>query len=471
MNKIIRNIALIALGGITFQSCDSFLEVDPYDAIDQNKAVTNIENSTAALTGTYDGLQHYYSYGRDYTIFGDVLTNNVAMSAVNSNRFIAEAVWGWTTSTADFRTYWFKAYSNINRANNIINATIAGNATEVNQIVGEAYAIRALVHFDLVRLFAQDYNFTADHSHLGVPYVLKFNPSNKPARNTVKEVYDYILADLDQASKLITKSRSGAFTINASAVNAMYARVYLHMGNYAKAKEYAELVIAKYPLVSNADYLAGWSTESTSESIFSIANSQLDYQGVNSLAYIYSKISGVGYGDYYADESLLNLYATDDVRKGWYVKGNDANTLTYSYPANKYVGRGALGINSVPVFRSSEMYLIAAESAARIGGQDATAQKYLDAIAQRALPSAPASTESGQALIDKILLEKRKEFAFEGIYFHDLKRLHLPIRTATTGTGAQGKLIEYGDNLLAWPIPEDEINANPNIAKQQNPGY
>ncbi len=260
-NKIKINI-LVVLSAMFLSSCDGFLETAPYSGIDADKAITNTTNAEASLIGAYDAIQHYYSYGREFVVFGDVLTNNVRISPTNSNRFTGEAAWSWTPSNADYSNYWAKTYAIINDVNNIINAppSIALDATKnqatqeklKNQIVGEAYAIRAMLHFDLVRLFAQNYNFTADHSHLGIPYVKVHNPANTPARDKVSDVYTNVLADLEEAAKLITTMRSttgGPYFFSPNALKALYARVYLFMGNYAKAKEYAEQLIPAYTLV------------------------------------------------------------------------------------------------------------------------------------------------------------------------------------------------------------------------------
>lgn len=468
MNKYIKMFALAVTAAVSLQSCDSFLDLKPSSSVDSATAINDVQSATAALVGTYDGLQYYYSYGRDFVVYGDVLTNNVKASPTNSNRFTSEAAWSWSVSTADFGYYWNQTYNTINRANNIINAKISGDQTAVNQIVGEAYALRALLHFDLVRMYAQDYNFTTDHSHLGVPYITKHDAAGQPKRNTVNEVYTNILSDLGKAAELVTKMRQVApYTLSPNAINGLYARVYLYMGNYAKAKEYAELVIPKYSLIPNDKYLASWGEEYTSESIFTLAHNAVDNQGTNALGYIYIE---AGYGDLLVEPKFPNLYAEGDVRKGWFVNGKAASKKDNIYVEGKYPGRGTPGLDNYSMLRVSEMYLIAAESAARLG-DEVTARKYLDVIRQRALPTAASTTATGQALIDAILLEKRKELAFEGHYFHDLKRLHLPIIAATTGTGALGQTIQPGDIRLAWPIPQREIDANPNIATQQNPGY
>lgn len=469
MNKYFKIYIVTVLSCLSLQSCDDFLAVEPHSGIegDGSSAITNTDNGAAALVGLYDGLQHYYSYGRDFMVYGDVMTDNVQLSSTNSNRFTSEAVWGWTSSTADMFYFWDRTYNSINRANNILNADMAGTEAKVNQIKGEAYAIRALLYFDLVRMYAQDYNFTSDHSHLGVPYVTKHDPNGSPFRNTVKEVYDGILSDLSQAAAKVTTAPSSPYTVSPNLINAIYARVYLYMGDYVNALKYAELVIPKYSLVTNDNYISSWGADYSTETIWALVFSSVDYNGTNGLGYIY--LEG-GYGDLLVNPTFLSIYASDDVRRGWFAKGVAASKVNNTYVAKKYPGTVTPGLDNINLFRVSEMYLIAAEAAAR-QGKESLAITYLDAIKKRAIPSSVSTTATGQKLIDEILLEKRKELAFEGQYFHDLKRLHLPIVAATAGNGKVGETILYGDHRLAWPIPQKEVEANPNIATQQNPEY
>ncbi|MDR2950432.1 MAG: RagB/SusD family nutrient uptake outer membrane protein [Prevotella sp.] len=481
MNKFIKTTILIVISTVLLQSCGDFLDSSPHISIDDDTAIKDVKSAIGGVTGAYDAMTQVDSYGRNFSVFGDVFTDNVQISPTNSNRFTGEAAWSWTSSNTDYRDYWTRSYQVINRVNNIINASIAGDPDQIDQLLGESYAIRALIHFDMVRLFAQDYRFTADQSHLGIPYIKAHDPKGQPSRNTVAEVYTNILSDMEEAAKRIKVLRgislenplakpygTAPYTISPDVVNAIYARIYLTMGNYAKAKEYAELLIPKYSLVSNEDYASIWTELYSSESIFTMSNSEIDYLSTNSLGYIYVES---GYGDLLVSPTLYALYADNDIRKSLVVNGTAASKKNNLYMQGKYpYTRGRPGLDNPNLIRVSEMYLIAAEAAARTGNEP-IARKYLDNIRQRAIPTAPASTATGQALIDEILLEKRKELAFEGQYFYDLKRLHLDIIGATAGNGTIGKVIKYGDDLLALPIPQAETDANPNLAKQQNPGY
>lgn len=480
MKRKILTIALFAGLGL-LSSCSDFLDIKPFSSIDDTKAVTNVEQAAAAITGVYDGLQSETYYGRNFSVFGDVLTDNISVPAKNSGRFIAEASWQVLKGTGDVTDFWNRAYSTINRANNVINANItydvnneAAQKAEFAQIKGEALALRAMVHFDLVRIFAQNYAFTADASHLGIPYVKKHDQNGKPARNTVKEVYQFIIADLTDALSMVTedgRTFQGAslspYIMSPWAIKALLARVYLTMNDFNNAKKYAVDIIDNggFDLVPNANYVSSWGELKSSESIFTLAFNNVDYNGTNGLGYIFIE---KGYGDMQANPALVGLYSSSDIRKQMFARGVKSGNGS-NYYTKKFPGFGGVpGLDNNSIIRLSEIYLIAAEACAKATPVDeVNAKLYLDQIRQRAIPTAPNVDATGDALISEILLEKRKELAFENQYFFDLKRLQKTV----TGAKINGTniVINYPSDKLAWPIPQRETDVNPNMV--QNPGY
>lgn len=462
-------VASLAAVGTT--SCSKFVDKNPFNQIDEDKAITSLLQAKYALTGVYDGLQSASYLGRNYFAMGDAPTDNIIIPSNNSGRFLSEAQWTMTATNADLADLWNSGYSTINRANKLLEAidAIPGDATTKNQYKGEALAVRAMIHFDLVRMFAQPYDYTADASHLGVPYMTATTVTGTPGRDTVKVVYSKVIKDLTDAIALLQVNASGraaSYTFNKNAAKALLARVYLYKGDLPNAKSTAVDVITTggYSLITNANYAASWLLPKTTESIFSVSNIPTDYQSTNSLAYIYLQ---AGYGDLRVTTPFKTLFASNDVRQIFFTAGTSPNTAwTYvgKYPSRENTN----GLTNDPVIRLSEMYLIAAEACAKTNDEP-NAIKYVDAIRQRAVPTAGATTATGQALIDVILLEKRKELCYEGHYYHDLKRLHLTITSALKDNGTPYTTITYPDNKLAYPIPQREIDANPVIAKQQNP--
>ena len=179
-----------------------------------------------------------------------------------------------------------------------------------------------------------------------------------------------------------------------------------------------------------------------------------------------------GYGDILATEDLLDLYDAGDVRLGWF---RESGGLTY---IEKFPGRRTdytipesqvnIAINNHAIFRLAEMYLNAAEAEALLGNY-ATAASLLSAITSRA--GAAPVLETGAGLVDRIKVERRKELCFEGHRLWDLQRWHENVERTDLTSPAVIAEVEYGSYLYAYPIPDREVQANPVIAEQQNPGY
>ncbi|MCB9270165.1 MAG: RagB/SusD family nutrient uptake outer membrane protein [Lewinellaceae bacterium] len=190
---------------------------------------------------------------------------------------------------------WGIMYDVINRANVVINADVEVTSAvqdQKDEYVGEAYALRALAHFDLVRMFAQHYGFTADNSHPGVAVVTVFDQNSKPVRNTVAEVYQQIVSDLQTAIPLLKVEPPSAGRISKEAAQALLARVALYMGNFQMADQMASAVIrsGNYSLVSTDQYVASWGQGLSSESIFEVIFRQDDDNGSDALGRcIYSR--------------------------------------------------------------------------------------------------------------------------------------------------------------------------------------
>jgi len=209
-----------------------------------------------ALRGAYAGLRGVDYYGRTIPIIGDLMADNSYQHALNTNRYTLYNNYTYNTTDGNVLGLWGSAYNVILRANNVINSPIASNAN-VNQYKGEALAIRALSYFTLVRYFGRP--FTDDPNSLAVPLITVYNPDLKPARNTVREVYAQIVADLKQAYTLMTKySNSSQFSKYAA--QGLLAKVYLTMGDKANAKAAALDVIANggFTSLTTANHAAYW---------------------------------------------------------------------------------------------------------------------------------------------------------------------------------------------------------------------
>lgn len=450
-------------------SCsEAFLDLKPEQSVADTEALTNLEDYNSSITGVYNDLQSANYYGRYFLIIPDVMSDDVKQNS-QANRAIDFAQYLVTVANIDAANMWTLMYRAINSLNAIINADIPLEGTaQVNRdhIVGEALALRGLIYFDLVRLYAQHYSFTSNAGHLGVPIVLSFDVKNKPKRNTVKEVYEQIVADMTKGISMMKDvSRSGTkTTLNKTSAKALLSRVYLYKEDWASAESTASEVIqdSRYSLVTNSNYMTLWQNNNTSESLFEISMTSADNQGNNSIAAMYLPQI---YGDYLPSGDVTSLYSPDDVRlKAFFVdpqlSGNYAPYRMGKYP-------NVLGLNNIKVIRLAEVYLIRAESRARLGLNTTGAQQDYNKVRQRAINGAPGISLTGTSLLDAILEERRLEICFEGQRLWDLMRYKKDIvRKQCTSIICT---IKYGSNGVILPIPLVELDANPSI--EPNPGF
>jgi hypothetical protein len=459
------NYKIVVLGVLItsfLSSCkDSFLELSPYTQVPNDAAVSTEADLLVALRGTYAQLRSANLFGRTIQVIGDLGADNAFLSSRNSGRYFAFDQYIIPVNNADYEGYWNNAYTAILRANNIINAKLTESAT-VTHIKGEAYALRALLYFNLVRSFAKSGDMAAE----GVPIVLSYDPTLKPKRNTVQEVYTQILSDLDKAYTSMTEY-NGSARLSKFAARGLAAKVAFYQGDYAKALTYATEVINSggFTLLPSGAVLTYWanpaSTSNKVETLFEVSADATLNAGTDELGYIYNQ---AGYGDLLANEELYKLYSDTDVRKKLITIGSRAQAENPAYIVNKYQNVAG-DRDDKKVLRLSEVYLIAAESAARTNNET-DALKYLNTlVAQRDASLVYAST--GATLIEDIITERRKELAFEGDRFFDLNRLKRDI--VRVGGRYSIRTIPFSNNFRIGPIPQSERNANPNIS--QNPGY
>ncbi len=480
--KIILAIGFIM---IATSSCKkSFIDLQPYNALPLPVATGSEANLYNAVNGLYSGLRSSNYYGRMLPVRGDLMADNTWIKLANSGRFLDFNDYNITVTNTNAQALWAQIYVVIKNANTVINTTLAPSVN-VNHLRGEAYAVRALCYFDLLRNFSKP--FTVDPNGLGVPIITVFDETlaNLPTRNTTAEVYKLINDDLNQAYTLMTfnlgttmpfvangatiisRSINGSYFTKYSA-RALQAKVYMTMGDWANAKTAALDVVTNsgVSVVTNANYVAYWANPSSFtskvETLFEITNDLLNNNGTNALAYMYDQN---GYGDILATTDLVSKYKATDVRlqvvplkSVGYVNNKYSNTLN----ANEK--------DDIKVLRISDVILILAEAYARTGDEP-NARIRLNQIAQNRDPSFAGYASTGQQLIDDIILERRKELAFEGDRLFDLQRLNLAFTKYRRENPIVTIPIANNDFRRIFPIPTTETDVNPNIRAQQNPGY
>jgi hypothetical protein len=451
-----------------------FLEVAPTTSIKASEAFISPERIAAGLTGLYD-LTTNSAYTHDMILTADVKGSDVLIvsGAGNYNRFVTGYQFTQTFSSAEPSNYWTQAYRIIAGCNQFELNIPTSPLTDAQKTayLAETRALRAEAYFWLVRWYGKP--FTVDPEALGVPLVLApLSPTDTPPlRAKVKDVYTQIVNDLLFAEANLPTSKTSVYRFTKGAIQGYLARVYLTMGNYPEASKYAKLARAGKALSTGAALLTGFNNP-TSEWIYAINVRTDDNQGFLNVHSFYDPYD-IGYSSFRAADNFFNSFAANDIRKQQFLVNGvlGARRGPEGYLINKFDFRSTAATNTV-LIRSSEMYLIEAEAEARIGGANETAAKAaLLAIQARAIPGAVTSTNTGAALVEEILTERNKELYGEGHKFFDLLRTKTPIvRTATNGHWLALNL-PVGDNKLVFPLPQSELNANPALKPQQNPGY
>lgn len=431
--------------------CNSILDTSPKDTIPEATAISDAPSARAALAGMYTSLQSLSSYGEELVEFGDLSADNTDNTGTYTSYLEADLNHLRSNNSTIF-DIWTSAYDGINRANEIITKVPAVSGlddTEKNEIMGEAYFIRALDYHNLVKLFG------------GVP--IKLTPTSSVSdvgnatRAAVPDVYTQILKDLDSASALITNT-TPATQATMGAVAALRARVLLYKGDYPGAQAAAEAVEGmSYTLASNYGDLFPESGPGPSEDIFEVTATLTQE---NYLSYDYLNVYEVG-----PSLDLMHAYdpaflpATSDIedfnptdtRGQWNILVEDGTVF-----GNKY--RSVVGTDYVPVLRLAEVILINAEALAR-QDQLGPAVTELQRIQTRAdAPLFVLGSHTQQQVIDAIVAERRKELAFEGDRWPDLVRL-----------GTAATVLGIDPNQTLYPIPAREIAVSPTLT--QNPGY
>ena len=424
--KIKNYIPLLFL--LLFTSCESFLENElPSNEIRFEEGLNSETGLQELLNSTYDVFANFS--GGDRQKLAELLGED---ALIEGNAGFLVQVYNRATDffNSDVGGFYNNPYFAITRANTLLESLPNVEMSESTRarMEGEAKTIRAICHFQLVQLFSQPYGFTADNSHLGIVLRTQSAPQPQP-RNTVKEVYDQIIADLKDAENLLPES-NGIY-LNRYAAKAYLSKVYLNQGDYNNAVSYAEEVINSGKFQFSNDLNNRYQADAVStEAIFTtISTGQEDNRG-KSLRDLFSsatQIPTIKASFEYADLLASN---PDDQRNQWIAEANGVKVFTkYNLP-----------YFNVSQITLSEMYLIVAECNGLLSRDLKKAVGYINAIKTRAGVQEMSEDANAVTVVTEARLEKRKEFGGEGISLFDLKR-----------RGARGENVTIRD--AAWNCP------------------
>lgn len=512
--KNIKICLLFVVAGMFF-SCNDAIDIVQPGETDPSQVIKTVNDLQKNL------LVVYSSVGYENEIsFNSIFTDECAIGLANGGQGISDGEYSYVlnSNSSGPAGIWFSYYSTITKANRVILGaqgieTEAGSADEAkkNSIVAQARALRAFSYFQLMAYFSID---LTNDSGLGV-MLYDYVPTNDtPAiqRSSNKEVFDFIDADLTYATANVVDFVDPATTpdpkktfyyVSQNFITGLKARMALYRGKYTDAMGYAQTLIDKVPLSDKVTYPTIYSSvEATGECFFRLrrtarSTSDTDFKVGSIWNSVSTKADGSPF--YEVGRSLFNLFPKNgpassfDVRRNVMtsgasrIAGNYQSTQDYRVEdvliVGKYPGTAndIFLLNDIKVFRVSEMYLIKAEAqvvANDLVGAAATLQEIRKAryINTSSLPAQRVYANQTEAYAD-VLYESRKELAFEGHRYLDMKRLAIkadvtfdrdPLDCAINGS------CDFSNDdhrLKSLPIPISELTANPLIRAQQNPGY
>jgi hypothetical protein len=488
--KLLRNkirILVFALGASLVSSCEGTVDIQPGFILGEN-SINTIQEVESSLLGAYDSNNAYFGIIN----FNAVHTDQLRIGLGNRGQGLQTHAFVVTSSDGLPTGIYFQHYDVIDQANRIIERvdqvpleTPEDNALR-DQIVGEALALRAFNHFDLLRSFAPSFDATSP----GVPLVLEVARFGIDGvtfpRNTVGEVLDAVNQDIESARSFIPSSANNVNRFTLTALDALQARVALYTNTAASLQQAVELatdVIDQVPLSDPGSLTALFINDVTegSEVIFQIERDQNNGR----IGTIFTDVNNDVF--FSGSIDLFNQITVSDARNA--IIYDMETTVTPQVAVfdgegdlvvGKYLGTSVAfpAVNNIKVFRTGEMILIRAEANARLGNLDAAQEDIETLRTIRQSSQATPDYDSVDLALTDILLERRIELAFEGHRAFDLKRFGLGVNRIPedfSGVGARATTSESlpaGSFRYTLPIPQAEIDANDGISNDdQNPGY
>lgn len=497
MQKKIYQLAVLGLG-LLFGGCD--LDLAPENVMVDENVYKNETTAEAALLGAYVRLNSFFAGApndqNNYAnvgyvcLMGDLGTDNLKVQSSATRLLHVETAEFTQDDHEDYiRLMWTNGYNAVDYANNIIaGVTRYGQygAGKMAQHIAEAKFLRGYEYFLLLQLFG-DGALTGNLDGLGlvirtVPYD-GYNPDDVEERTTVREAYELIIRDLTEAIRDLPETApavTSRIRANKTVARALLSRVYLYRGTHDRVT--ADLQMAADladTVLQDGNYSFNASCEAYLDGLFPqnvevsgaypnpvVSNNEILFfqpSGNSVENYSHGLSSYFNKQSFYIDDA--SFYEAGDVRGLAGLVGAGASTYNPTLNTSlKYSNAG--GYNDVMYLRLSEVKLTYAEAVTRLSNSvRADAVGHLNDVRLRpfAEGSKPAaytvsSFAGADALIDAILLERRREFAYEGHYRWDLIRTGRALRN------------ELPDNRKNFPIPQYEVTISGGVI-QQNSGF
>lgn len=520
MKKIYFSLMLI--GALTFSSCS--MDKAPYGSLDDKTAIEKAQDLRQFRNSLYSGMRAVTSGGWLYD--SDIQMDEFHGLISNGNQVGNFANGLINASDADIKNFWASSYALIATCNGVIEHADEmadmekfsdSEKGDFARYKAEAQFVRAYMYFWLADHFCQSYTrCEPSKAASGMPLVTRYNPTGNladyPSRSTLDETYTLIENDLQAAYdglKLYENNHSdvassemvkeNAAYISSYAVKAMQARVALVKGDWQTAATDAEDVInsGRYKLTTTKDYSKLWTNDEGTEVIFRPLMTATELGNSNGAPFVSESETKASYIPTYGTLELFwdvenEVDHEGDVRADIFLKFYDNLQVEGSsyeaYVMSKFNGNANLRVSSSnnlmnmsKPYRLAEMYLIAAEAETRLGNEDA-ANQYFNTFLRNRIVDYRTKTYTREELLSALRKERQLEFIGEGMRMSDIRRYgigfkreahHEENESLDNVIVKSGSALEYAadDYRLTWPIPKEEIDSNPKLASEQNPGY
>ena len=467
-NVIIKTVMAVGIG-IAATSCEGYLDITPDGQVKRDEMLATNEGVEDALYGVYAKLRNTTLYGQEmYFSSLEIMSQTLYCYGNTGVTALGQYDYNNTSVKNVFAMVWNDMYNNISNVNSVLNAPLVDGATAypANIYKGEALALRAMMHFDLMRLFAEQ--ITVNPNAKGIPYATEFSLKT-PDFETLAENYNHVLADLQEAERLLADEGEYENTtsfmsdrmihLNLHAVRALMARVYLTKGDKDKALEYAEKVIAqsgrqlktKTEVINDVAgvlskkeclfgvYFSGFYTQVSAKLQQTISYSSLDLRG--DFMEMYEKgVSGLDFRTT-AYFTSVDMGGTAKYRLSKFTDIYDLQNNASARPTDL--------IQGINMIRLPEMYYIAAECLL-----DRDYQKALDyfnaVVTNRGLDALSGAGE--ETLTQEVInTERYKEMIGEGQTFFNMKRQNLSIPSYDNSVTYRPE-----DGIYVVPVPDSE---------------
>lgn len=452
-----KKIFFIAVAVLSLSSCKKVLDLVSPNEVDDGDVFTSADGLRNARIGMYSSLQDRNYYGGYFPLIAECYTDNGTTGGYDVID-LNDIAYRTVSPTNIYITQTYNAiYSVIYTANKILeNAdNVQMDAEEKDNIKGEAYCIRALCEFDLLRFWGEHWDKTSQY---GISIATGTAEKDKPVqRSTVEESYQQVISDLNQALSLLNTYNGNQY-ISAATANALLARVYLYHGDNSDAAAAATQVIddENFEMFSAADFTKIYTDRLTPESIFELKFDAQNTSAFNAATYL--RDDALRSDVIFIANAELNTFFEDrpgDRRAELVDFVNNDVSIEPDGRSQKYRGENSKD-NSAYIIRLAEVYLIRAEALGEV--TQGLADLNLLRKARGLSKLTPGDFTSDYTYYDAILDERRAELNFEGHRLFDLAR-----------TGKVETFLGTGVNPI-MPIPQREIAATDSKV-EQNPGY